>query len=279
MILQPIIDVAEICARKGIKDAILSPGSRCAPLTIGFAKHQNINTKTISDERSAAFIALGIAQNSKNPVALICTSGTAVLNYGPAIAEAYFNHVPLVVITADRPPQWINQSDGQTIFQENVYGKHVKGFFSLSPKHRSQESVDKVTVIVSQAYDLCASYPPGPVHINVPIDEPFYPAKEEKITFSAELKIANDPKNVNKEGSIPSKYIDALKQYQRILVVGGQDYLSPELLEQFSLPDYLGERLAHGVGVVRSPVEVGENIVRVVPHQPHALTFFPLLHL
>ncbi|MCZ6899543.1 MAG: thiamine pyrophosphate-binding protein, partial [Bacteroidetes bacterium] len=217
MILQPIIDVAEICARKGIKDAILSPGSRCAPLTIGFAKHQNIKTKTISDERSAAFIALGIAQKSKNPVALICTSGTAVLNYGPAIAEAYFNHVPLVVITADRPPQWINQSDGQTIFQENVYGKHVKGFFSLSPKHRSQESVEQVTDIVTEAYDLCISYPPGPVHINVPIDEPFYPVKEEKITFSSELKIAIDPKNVNKEGSIPSKYTGALKQYERIL--------------------------------------------------------------
>ncbi len=119
MILQPIIDVAEICVRKGINHAILSPGSRCAPLTIGFAKHKNISTKTISDERSAGFIALGIAKESKNPVALICTSGTAVLNYGPAIAEAYFNHVPLLIITADRPPQWINQNDGQTIFQEN----------------------------------------------------------------------------------------------------------------------------------------------------------------
>ena len=241
MILQPIIDVAEICARKGINHAILSPGSRCAPLTIGFAKHQNVRTKTISDERSAGFIALGIAQESKNPVALICTSGTAVLNFGPAIAEAYFNHVPLVVITADRPPQWINQNDGQTIFQENVYGKHVKGFFSLSPEYRSQESVDKVTDIVSQAYNLCASYPPGPVHINVPIDEPFYPAREEKITFSSGLKITNDPKKYTaKDESIPSKYTAALKQYERILVVGGQDYLSPELIKQFSLPDYSG---------------------------------------
>ncbi len=238
MILQPILDIAEICVRKGIKDAILSPGSRCAPLTIGFAKHQNINTKSISDERSAAFIALGLAQESKNPVVLICTSGTAVLNYGPAIAEAYFNHVPLLVITADRPPQWINQNDGQAIFQENVYGKHVKGFFSLSPKHRSQESVGQVTDIVSQAYDLCDSYPPGPVHINVPIDEPFYPAKGEKITFSSELKIADNPKSVNKEHSISSKYIDALGKYKRILVVGGQGYLSPELLEQFSRPHF-----------------------------------------
>jgi len=241
MILQPIIDVAEICTRKGIHYAILSPGSRCAPLTIGFAKHQNVNAKTISDERSAGFIALGIAQESKNPVALICTSGTAVLNYGPAIAEAYFNQVPLVVITADRPPQWINQNDGQTIFQENVYGKHVKGFFSLSPEYRTPETVNQVADIVSQAYDLCASYPPGPVHINVPIDEPFYPTKEEKITFSSGLKITNNPrKKTVKEGSILSKYADTLKQYEKILVVGGQDYLSPELLEQFSLPIYRG---------------------------------------
>ena len=241
MILQPIIDVAEICARKGISDAILSPGSRCAPLTIGFAKHKNISTKTISDERSAGFIALGIAKESKNPVALICTSGTAVLNYGPAIAEAYFNHVPLLIITADRPPQWINQNDGQTIFQENVYGKHVKGFFSLLPEYRSQKSVDKVTDIVSQAYNLCASYPTGPVHINVPIDEPFYPTREEKITFTSGLKFTNDSKrNTANEGSISSKFTNALKQYERILVVGGQDYLSQELLKQFRLPEYIG---------------------------------------
>lgn len=239
MILQPIIDVAEICARKGIRDAILSPGSRCAPLTIGFAKHQNISAKTVSDERSAGFIALGIAQESKNPVALICTSGTAVLNYGPAIAEAYFNHVPLLVITADRPPQWINQNDGQTIYQENVYGKHVKGFFSLLSEYRTQDSVDKVTDIVSQAYNLCASYPTGPVHINVPIDEPFYPTREEKITFSTGLKITNHPKKHKAyQRSIPSKFTNALKLYERILIVGGQDYLSQELLEKFSLPEY-----------------------------------------
>ncbi|WP_373397740.1 thiamine pyrophosphate-binding protein [Algoriphagus halophilus] len=90
MILSHIIELVAICAKKGIKNVILSPGSRCAPLTLAFARHPDIHTRTISDERSAAFIALGMAQQLEEPVALVCTSGSAALNYFPAIAEAYF---------------------------------------------------------------------------------------------------------------------------------------------------------------------------------------------
>ena len=111
MVLQPIHDIAEICARLGVKEAVLSPGSRCAPLTLSFARHPEITTRTITDERSAGFIALGMARKLGRPVVVICTSGTAVLNYGPAVAEAFYQQIPLIVISADRPPEWIDQQD------------------------------------------------------------------------------------------------------------------------------------------------------------------------
>ncbi|MEP2296196.1 thiamine pyrophosphate-binding protein, partial [Algoriphagus sp.] len=131
MILPQITDLVAICAKKGIENAILSPGSRCAPLTLTFARHPEIHSRTISDERSAAFIALGMAQQLDQPVALVCTSGSAALNYFPAVAEAFFQQIPLLILTADRPAEWIDQYDGQTIFQPEVYGKHVKGSFQL----------------------------------------------------------------------------------------------------------------------------------------------------
>lgn len=126
MSFQAIHDIAEICVQLNVTDAILSPGSRCAPLTLSFARHPEIRTRIIPDERSAGFVALGIAQAQKRTVVTVCTSGTAVLNYGPAIAEAYYQRIPLVMLTADRPPELIDQQDGQTIRQKNVFSNHVK---------------------------------------------------------------------------------------------------------------------------------------------------------
>ena len=118
MILDHINDIASICAGHGVKTAIISPGSRSAPLTLAFVRHPDIETKVISDERSAAFIAMGMAQVQQKPVVLICTSGSAAFNYAPAVAEAFFQQIPLLVLTADRPPEWIDQYDGQTIRQD-----------------------------------------------------------------------------------------------------------------------------------------------------------------
>src|SRR5690606_3242837 len=115
MILQPVTDIAEICHLHGLKNAVLSPGSRCAPLTIAFARHPHFQVKTVSDERAAAFIGLGMAQISGKASVLVCTSGTAAYNYAPAVAEAFFQQIPLLILTADRPAEWIDQLDGQTI--------------------------------------------------------------------------------------------------------------------------------------------------------------------
>ena len=136
---QPIYDIAEICFRKNIRQVVLCPGSRCAPLTLAFARHSGLTARTISDERSAGFIALGIAQSLREPVVIVCTSGTAVSNLAPAVAEAYFSHTPLIVITADRPAEWIAQHDGQTIYQNEIFGKHVKSFAQLPQDYDHEE--------------------------------------------------------------------------------------------------------------------------------------------
>ena len=140
MRLQPIYDIAELCARHGILQAIVCPGSRCAPLTLAFSGHKEITCRTISDERSAAFIALGIAQQTKIPVVLICTSGSAAYNFAPAIAEASLQEIPLLVLTADRPKEWIDQWDGQTIRQTNLYGNHVKKSYELPEDYSHPDS-------------------------------------------------------------------------------------------------------------------------------------------
>ncbi|MFC3417803.1 2-succinyl-5-enolpyruvyl-6-hydroxy-3-cyclohexene-1-carboxylic-acid synthase [Algoriphagus hitonicola] len=183
MIIQPIIDLVAICAKKGIEHAILSPGSRCAPLTLAFVRHPDIHARTISDERSAAFIALGMAQQLEKPVALVCTSGSAALNYYPAVAEAFFQQIPLLILTADRPPEWIDQWDGQTIYQQEVYGKHVKKSFQFPDDFSNPDKVWHAARIANEAINLAQQFPAGPVHINIPLREPFYPSSEEKFEF------------------------------------------------------------------------------------------------
>lgn len=101
----------------GVKEAVISPGSRNAPMVVALSRCPSIKTTVVVDERSAAFIALGKSAISASPVALLCTSGTAVLNYAPAVAEAYYRQIPLIVISADRPMEWIDQDDSQTLRQ------------------------------------------------------------------------------------------------------------------------------------------------------------------
>ena len=116
--------IIEICLAKGIKNIVISPGSRNAPLTIGFVNNPEFNCYSIADERCAAFFALGIAQQTQKPTAVVCTSGSALLNYYPAFAEAFYSQIPLIVISADRPQSKIDIGDGQTIRQENVFKNH-----------------------------------------------------------------------------------------------------------------------------------------------------------
>lgn len=223
MIIQPIIDLVSLCAKKGIKNAILSPGSRCAPISLAFARHPDIHARTVSDERSAAFIALGMAQQLEKPVVLVCTSGSAAYNYAPAIAEAYFQQIPLLVITADRPPEWIDQWDGQTIRQTEIFGKHVKRFISFPDEFGHKDKIWYANRLANEAINLACDFPAGPVHINVPLREPFYPETDEQFDFNEKIRCIEAfkvPALLQEE--VQQKLSVALSNHKRVLIVPGQ---------------------------------------------------------
>ena len=230
MILQPILDLVAICAAQGIRQVILSPGSRCAALTLAFARHPEMEVRTIADERSAAFIALGMAQQLKEPVVLVCTSGSAALNYFPAIAEAFFQQIPLLVLTADRPPEWVDQWDGQTIFQEEVYGKHVKKSFRFPDTFAHPDQVRHAHRISNEAILLSRQFPAGPVHLNVPLREPFYPEKGETFNFLKHPPVVTlESSDTRLSDTALGKLKSELANFNRILVVPGQQDTNPAL--------------------------------------------------
>jgi 2-succinyl-5-enolpyruvyl-6-hydroxy-3-cyclohexene-1-carboxylate synthase len=219
--VQAIYDIPEILFQHGITDVVLSPGSRCAPLSIAFARHKKLAIKVIPDERSAAFIALGMSLKTQKPTVLICTSGSALYNYAPAIVEAYYQRVPLIVLTADRPPEWIDQNDGQTIQQQEIYGKHSKAFFQLSADHELPASQWETYRKVNEAIAISEAYPKGPVHINIPFREPFYPTGE--IVFSESPTVIKREQPVHTFSDTQWKSIQSkLDSYKKILFVGGQ---------------------------------------------------------
>jgi 2-succinyl-5-enolpyruvyl-6-hydroxy-3-cyclohexene-1-carboxylate synthase len=223
---QPIYDIAEICARQGINNVILCPGSRCAPLTLAFTRHPDITTRTFSDERSAAFIGLGIAQQTGTPVILVCTSGSAAYNFAPAIAEAFYAQSPLLIFTADRPSEWIDQFDGQAIRQNNLYENHVKKSFSLEASYDHQDAAWHINRTINEAIGLAREYPPGPVHINAPFREPLYPAKDETISFSKTVRTIETTIGTQEVSEKEIQHLEeSLTSFDKVLIVAGQgDY-------------------------------------------------------
>ena len=180
---------------KGVKNIVISPGSRNAPLTISFTKNSFFNCFSIVDERCAAFFAMGMAQHLQEPVAVLCSSGSAMLNFYPAVAEAYYSDIPLIVVSADRPSYRIDIGDGQTIRQENVLEKHIGYSANLKQDvshatntiskygesllgnsqqevqvHNEKEIAKALAVAFDEKY---------PVHINIPFEEPLYGREEE----------------------------------------------------------------------------------------------------
>jgi 2-succinyl-5-enolpyruvyl-6-hydroxy-3-cyclohexene-1-carboxylate synthase len=192
-LLKPLFGISEICVAHGIKDAVLCPGSRSAALTLAFARNPKISCEVLSDERSAGFVAMGMAIQTDTPVVMVCTSGSAAYNFSPAVVEAYFQEVPLIVLTADRPPEWINQYDGQTIFQRDIFGKHVKKSYELPADYAHLDAQWHIERVVNEAISLSQKHPKGPVHINVPIREPFYPDANEEYDFNGNVRVVKNP--------------------------------------------------------------------------------------
>ncbi|MDQ1771809.1 2-succinyl-5-enolpyruvyl-6-hydroxy-3-cyclohexene-1-carboxylic-acid synthase [Labilibaculum sp. A4] len=175
--IKGVKELIDICWAKGMEYVIVSPGSRNAPLSISFAKDDRIKSLVIVDERSAGYFALGIAQQTRKPVGLVCTSGTALLNYGPAVAEAFYQRLPLVVISADRPVEWIGQDDSQALPQVNVFGQFVKASYQLPLDANNPDDCWYLNRMVNEALSKAQSGRLGPVHINFPLREPLYGVK------------------------------------------------------------------------------------------------------
>ena len=254
--IQHIPHLSALLAGLGLREAVLSPGSRCAPLVLAMVRQKEINCYSIIDERSAAFIALGMSIASGKATALVCTSGTAGLNYSPAVAEAFYQEVPLLILTADRPPEWIDQWDGQTIRQEGMYGRHVKASFSLPEDGHIEQSRQ----ILLQAWQEAHAYPCGPVHVNVPIREPFYLDAEEEWPIIAPNSPPLPPAYMQEE--VPEEAWQAIREARRILILAGQQTMSEELHALLAqLQDFPQITLVHDI------ISNGQDLAQAVLSQ------------
>ncbi|MGQ1784107.1 2-succinyl-5-enolpyruvyl-6-hydroxy-3-cyclohexene-1-carboxylic-acid synthase [Saccharicrinis sp. GN24d3] len=172
---KPIVQIlVQQCVKLGLKEVVISPGSRNAPLILSFNSIEEIECYTIVDERSAGFFALGMAQQLRRPVAVVCTSGSAVLNYAPAVAEAFYQEIPLMVLTADRPPEWVGQADGQTINQSFVFSNYIRYGIDLPIKVNHPDDQWYTERCITEAFHKTIQPVMGPVHINIPLREPLY---------------------------------------------------------------------------------------------------------
>lgn len=207
--------IIQICLAKGIKNIIISPGSRNAPLTIGFVSNPEFNCYSIADERCAAFFALGIAQQTEQPAALVCTSGSALLNYYPAFAEAFYSQIPLIVISADRPLDKIDIGDGQTIRQENVFKNHSLYNANLT-KDASAENNLKINKAINKAVTK-----KGPVHINAPFEEPLYQTVSKLDVAVTILAFAKENKKISTDEII--KFASIWNKSKKKLILVGEN--------------------------------------------------------
>ncbi|MCC6722262.1 MAG: 2-succinyl-5-enolpyruvyl-6-hydroxy-3-cyclohexene-1-carboxylic-acid synthase [Bacteroidia bacterium] len=202
----------------GVRHALLCPGNRNAQITLSFANHKGFKCYSIVDERSAAFTALGIASYIKFPVVVVCTSGTAVLNFYPAIAEAFYSQIPLIIITADRLPNLIDQWEGQTIRQNQIYEKHILASYSYGFK--DVKSFDFEKNLLKCVYPV-----KGPIHINIPLDEPHF-EKSQKFHFPKIKKYLINKEQL--ECKIPNVILP-----QKIIVFAGADADSSKYKREF----------------------------------------------
>lgn len=169
----------ETLAQLGLQTAVLCPGSRCTPLTVAFAQHPQIESIAILDERSAAFFALGRARQSHRPVVVVCTSGTAGANFYPAVIEAHESGIPLLIFTADRPPELRDCNAGQTIDQQKLYGSYPNWYHEIALPSLDMNLLAYLRQTIVQAWQRASAVTAGAVHLNFPFRDPLAPLPEE----------------------------------------------------------------------------------------------------
>ncbi|MEM9089569.1 MAG: 2-succinyl-5-enolpyruvyl-6-hydroxy-3-cyclohexene-1-carboxylic-acid synthase [Cyanobacteria bacterium P01_F01_bin.53] len=215
----------ETLVRLGLETVIVCPGSRSTPLTYAFARHPSIEALPILDERSAAFFALGAAKRQHRPVALVCTSGTAGANFYPAVIEAYESGMPLLVFTADRPPEMRDCASGQTIDQQKLYGGFTKQFSELSVPVASVEMLSYLRQTLVSAWGRAIAPFPGPIHFNCPFRDPLPPIPDGtteslKTTFNADFFFSKiSPKFASSEVSLLP--IEQWLNHEKGLIIAG----------------------------------------------------------
>lgn len=210
--------LAHLLKEYGIYDIVISPGSRNAPLAIHFSETDDFNCYSIVDERSAAFVGMGMAKSIKKPVALSCTSGSAAANYYPAITEAFYANTPLLILTADRPTDFVDLFDGQTIRQKDMYQQHSYGDFQLL-EDMEENADDQNFAIIKKAIEVCFEKQ-GPVHINIPLEEPLYEMVSELPNFPPVEKTIRE-----RSYELPPHLAAEWNTSKRIMIlVGTRDY-------------------------------------------------------
>jgi 2-succinyl-5-enolpyruvyl-6-hydroxy-3-cyclohexene-1-carboxylate synthase len=243
MIYQRIVETVEICHRHDVRHVIVSPGSRSAPLVLAFARSKLFEIIVVPDERAAAFIALGVAQATQLPVVVVCTSGSAGLNLSPAIAEAFYQHVPLLVFTADRPPEWIDQRDGQTLRQNHLHQSFVKMEAVFPEEAVEQDQKWHAQRLINEAINTATKQPAGPVHINFPFREPLYPDVVQSDATTGAVKIIAQKQHMPIDlRALSNSILPEITQYRKIVILVGQtgyDSHLHRLLRELSIKNHI----------------------------------------
>ncbi len=255
------------CIAKGLKEIVISPGSRNAPLILSFSKIPEIKCYTIVDERSAGFFALGMAQQLKRPVGIVCTSGSAALNYAPAVVEAFYQEIPLVVITADRPEEWVGQADGQTINQKGIYHNYIKYEANLPVNLVHDDDLWYAKRIVSEAFIKATNGVSGPVHINLPLREPLYNKEEVELRNQPSINLMEPDRQISEEQQ--TLLIDTWNNAKSVMIICGVNSFDQHfngILNQLS-------NLSNTVILTESTSNVfGEKIIGCIDRQLACIT-------
>ncbi len=265
-----ILQLVALLRAHEIRNVVLCPGSRNTPIIHTLANHPYFTCYSVTDERSAGFFALGLALSGGRPAAVCCTSGTALLNLHPAVAEAFYQQVPLVVISADRPASWIGQMDGQTLPQPNVFGPLVKSSVNLPEIHTSEEEW-YCNRLVNEALLELNHHGKGPVHINVPISEPLFQFTAEDLP---DVRVITRYQGLNVYDRQYDDLITRLNGYtKRMMVVGQMNliYLFERkicklLYKHFAwLTEHTGNQTVPGI-----PVKNFDAIIYSLPEEEQA---------
>lgn len=231
-------------AELGVKYVCISPGSRSTPLTLAFASKKSIQNFSIIDERSSAFFALGLAKKTKSPVAVVTTSGTAVAELYPAIIEAYYQRIPLIICTADRPRELRNSGANQTINQQNIYRNHIRYFIDAGLP--DVKKINRPHDLADNLIETSCFNDRGPVHINFPFEKPFEP-----FSFTDKIEMKSLSRVLNKKWKEPKKKIEVdvdyndltakfLNNERGLILVGYNNYQNDFSAVLYSLSNKLG---------------------------------------